>query len=130
MTADLSYREKHAKLQAMVDSLDDRAADGDPIALLSEAPKVVELYHRLMVRNAVYDNLAAAAIEICLMTAKTGHLPQTLPRGLPKDLYAGRDFEYERTAKGFALRFDPDNVSRIRVRQFEFKTAASDSRNP
>ena len=61
------------------------------------------------------------------MKTKTGHLPQTLPSGLPKDLYTGKDFAYERTAKGFALRFDPDNVSRIRVRQCEFKTAASDS---
>ena len=130
MRADLSYREKHAKLQEMVDSLDDRAADGDPIALLSEAPKVVELYHRLMVRNAVYDNLAAAAIEICLMETRTGHLPQTLPHGLPKDLYTGKDFEYERTAKGFALRFDPDNVSRIRVRQFEFRTAPAGQDRP
>ena len=48
MRANVSYQEKHAKRQEMVDSLDDRAADGDPIALLSEAPKVVELYHRLM----------------------------------------------------------------------------------
>jgi hypothetical protein len=130
MTADLSYREKHAKLQAMVESLDDRAADGDPIALLSEAPKVVELYHRLMVRNAVYDNLAAAAIEIDLLKAKTGQLPQALPSGLPKDLYAGKDFEYERTDSGFILHFDPDNVSRIRVRQFEFKTAPAGRDRP
>lgn len=123
MTADLPYRDKHAKLQAMVDAFDDRAAAGDPIALLSEAPKVVELYHRLMVRNAVYDNLAAAAIEICLMKTKTDHLPQTPPSGLPQDLYAGKDFEYERTANGFVLRFDPDNLSRIQVRRFEFRVA-------
>ena len=76
MKADLSYREKHAKLQAMVASLDNRASDGDPIALLSEAPKVVEIYHRLLVRNAVYDNLVAAALEISLVQARTGQLPQ------------------------------------------------------
>lgn len=44
-----------------------------------------------------------------------------MPRGLPKDLYTGRDLEYERTEKGFLLRFDPENVSRVRVRQFEFR---------
>lgn len=130
MRADLPYREKHAKLQEMVDSLDDRAADGDPLALLSEAPKVVELYHRLLVRNAVYDNLAAAAIETCLAKTKTGHLPQALPSALPKDLYTGKDFEYERTENGFALRFDPDNLSRIRARQFKFRVQDRDSRNP
>lgn len=72
MKANLPYREIHAKLQEMVEALDDRAADGDPIALLSEAPKVVEIYHRLMVRNAVYDNLVAAAIEVRLVKARHG----------------------------------------------------------
>jgi len=121
MKGDRSYREKHAKLQAMVDSLDDQAADGDPIALLRDAPSAVEVYHRLMVRNAVYDNVTTAAIEICLVKANTGQLPRVLPSGLPQDLFTNRDFEYERTEKGFVLRFDPENVSRIQVRQFEFK---------
>ncbi len=121
MKADLSYREKHAQLQAMVDSLDDRALAGDPIAILSEAPKVVEFYHRLLVRNAVYDNLVTAAIEILLVKARTGQLPPTLPSGLPQDPYTNKDFEYRRTGAGFLLRFDPDNLTRIPVRQFEFK---------
>ncbi len=127
MKADLSYREKHAQLQALVDLLDERAVAGDPIAILSEAPKVVELYHRLLVRNATYDNLVTAAIEILLVKARTGYPPQTLPRGLPKDLYTNRDFGYERIDKGFLLRFDPDNLSRVQVRQFEFRPQDSGS---
>ncbi len=130
MNTDLSYREKHAKLQEMVDALDNRAADGDPIAILAEAPKVVEIYHRLMVRNAVYDNLVAAAIEIGLLKTRAGQLPRVLPSGLPKDLYTSKGFEYERTEKGFLLRFDPENLSRIRVREFEFRTRGNDSRSP
>jgi len=130
MQADLPYREKHGKLQAMVDSLDDRATDGDPIALLPDAPKAVEVYHRLTVRNAVYDNVVTVAIEVCLIKARTGRLPQSLPRGLPKDPYTNRDFQYERTDKGFSLRFDPDNLSRIQVRQSEFQTQDSTPRNP
>ncbi len=130
MKADLSYREKHARLQEMVEALDDRAADGDPIAILSEAPKVVEIYHRLMVRNTVYDNLIAAAIEVCLTKARAGQLPREFPPGLSKDLYTNKDFEYERTENGFLLRFDPENVSRIRVRQFEFRGRNGRSRNP
>ena len=121
MKADLPYREKHAQLQAMVDPLDDRAIAGDPIALLSEAPKVVEIYHRLLVRNTVYDNLVTAAIEILLLKARTGQLPRALPPGVPKDLYTNRDFDYKRTEKGYILGFDPDNVSRIQSRQFEFR---------
>lgn len=121
MKADLPYREQHAKLQATVASLDDRASDGDPIAILSDAPKVAEIYHRLLVRNAVYDNWVAAAIEIRLTEAKTGQLPRVLPSGLPKDLFTKKDLQYERTDKGFVLRFDPDNLSRIQVRHFEFE---------
>jgi hypothetical protein len=128
--SDLSYREKHAKLQVMVGSLENRASDGDPIALLSEAPKTVEIYHRLVVRNAVYDNLVAAAIEICLVQARAGQLPRALPPGLPKDLYTGKDFVYERTGKGFVLRFDLENLSRIQVRQFEFQAQDAGSPSP
>jgi hypothetical protein len=130
MKAALPYSQKRARLQELVETLDTRAADGDPIALLSEAPRVVEIYHRLMVRNGVYDNIVAAAIEMCLLKATTGRLPQTLPAGLPKDLFTDRDFVYERTEKGFRLRFDPDNLSRTRVRQFEFKTEDIGSRSP
>jgi len=130
MKADLPYREKHTRLQTMVDSLEERAVAGDPIAILSEAPKVVELYHRLMVRNAVYDNLATTAIEILLVKARTGQLPRVLPPGLPKDLYTGRDFDYKPTRKGFLLGFDPDDLSRIRLRQFEFKTQSRDTPDP
>jgi len=82
------------------------------------------------VRNAVYDNLVTAAIEIGLLKTRTGQLPRVLPPGLPKDLYTNRGFEYERTGDGFILRFDPDNLSRIRVRQFEFRTRANGSQNP
>ncbi len=121
MKADLPYREKHTQLQALVDALEDRAVAGDPIAILSEAPKVVELYHRLLVRNAVYDNLITTATEILLVKARTGQLPRALPPGMPKDLYTRRDFDYKPTEKGYVLGFDPDNVSRIVVRQFEFK---------
>jgi hypothetical protein len=130
MKADLPYREKHARLQAMVDSLDDRAIVGDPIAILSEAPKVVELHHRLLVRNAVYDNLVTTAIEILFVKARAGQLPRVLPPGVPQDLYTNRDFQYEQTATGFLLGFDPDNLSRIQVHQFEFKTENDNPRNP
>jgi hypothetical protein len=130
MKSDVSYREKHARLQAMVDSLDDRAIAGDPIAILAEAPKVVELYHRLLVRNAVYDNLVTTAIEILLVKARTGQLPRVLPPSVSRDLYTNRDFEYELTGKGFLLRFDPANLSRIQVRQFEFRTHPGGPPNP
>jgi hypothetical protein len=125
MKANLSYRDKHTKLQEMVDSLEGR--DGEPIAILLDAPKAVEVYHRLMIRNALYDNLVAVAIEVCLVQANTGQLPRTLPSGLPKDLFTDKDFEYERTGRGFVLRFDPDNLTRIRVRRFEFTTQNADS---
>ena len=130
MKADLPYKEKQAELQKMADSLDRRASNGDPIALLSDAPRTVEVYYRFMVQNSVYFNLVAAATEICLVNANTGQLPQRLPDGLPKDPFTGKDFEYERTEKGFVLRFDPEDVGRIRVRQFEFRTAPAGQDRP
>lgn len=130
MKADLPYRDKHTRLQEMVDSLDLRAALGDPISLLSEAPKEVASYHALMTHNAVCDNALAAVLAVYLVKINTGQLPATLPDGLPKDLYSGRDFGYERTDGGFVLRFDPQNVSKVRLRQFEFKPPSGSPAKP
>jgi hypothetical protein len=45
-----------------------------------------------------------AAVEVYLVVAKTGQLPEKLPSHLPKDPFTGQDFGYEITDEGFALR--------------------------
>jgi hypothetical protein len=66
-------------------------------------------------------NAIKAAIEIYLIVAKTGQLPETLPDGLPKDPFTGRDFVYEITNEGFALRCQGEEFLRSLNQKLEFK---------
>ncbi len=74
-----------------------------PMLLMADLHGAVELYSRLAFpRSRVHA--VQAAIAVYLIKARTGQLPQTMPAGLPKDPYTGKDFEYRATAKGFSLR--------------------------
>jgi hypothetical protein len=56
-----------------------------------------------MVRHTAQVNCTKAAVELYLIIAKTGQLPDELPDYLPKDPYTGRGFLYEITDDGFIL---------------------------
>ena len=56
------------------------------------------------VSHQTWVNSIKAAVEICLVAAKTGRLPEKLPDYLPRDPFTGRDFLYEITDEGFTLR--------------------------
>jgi hypothetical protein len=66
-------------------------------------------------------NAVNAAIEIHLLKARTGRLPDELPAGLPKDLFSGKDFEYEKTDDGFILRCRGKDLQRDKIHEYEFK---------
>jgi hypothetical protein len=74
-------------------------------------------------RIKTHNNAILAAIDIYLIKAKTGKLPDELPAGLPKDMFSGRDFIYEKTGTGFTLKCQGRDLSFDTVRQFEFKVA-------
>jgi hypothetical protein len=79
-------------------------------------------FYRISVNHKARMNALKAAIEIYLIKAKTGKLPDTIPKGLPKDPYTCRDFEYELIDDGFALRCQGKNSQRERPRRsLEFK---------
>ena len=66
-------------------------------------------------------NAVRAAIEIYITKAKTDQLPETLPEGLPKDLFSGKDFRYEKTADGFTLRCRGKDLDKNETYKYEFK---------
>jgi hypothetical protein len=68
-------------------------------------------------------NAVLAGIDIYLIRAKTGKLPDELPAGLPKDLFSGKDFLYEKTATGFILKCQGKDLGKGIVRKYEFKVA-------
>lgn len=120
MESDAPYGQKQAKLEELTRESYGSMRNYDPAALLPFPREAAEYYHQFMTSDTAYLNCALAAIQIRLIQTETGQLPEALADGLPKDPFTGADFRYERTADGFVLRFDPDRLSGIRVREFEF----------
>ena len=73
------------------------------------------------VRANTYVNAIRAAIEIYEIRAKTASLPNTLPAGLPRDLFSDKDFEYEKTKDGFVLRCRGRDLDKDEIYEYEFK---------
>ncbi len=84
-------------------------------------PAAYRLY-LLTTRFQTHFNAVRAAIDLYIIKARTGNLPDSLPPGMPLDLYSGQPFEYEKAADHFTLRCrakeDPVDAE---VKQYEFK---------
>ncbi len=75
----------------------------------------------LDIRSKTHFNAIKTAIEIYIIKAKTGKLPDALPAGLPGDLFSGKDFKYKKTAEGFTLRCRGKDLSKDEIYKYEFK---------
>ena len=68
-------------------------------------------------------NALRTAIEIYLSKAATGKLPNTLPTGMPKDIFSNKDFAYSITKDGFNLQSQGKNKKTDKPEVYEFKLA-------
>ena len=74
-------------------------------------------------KGKTYFNAVLAGVEIYIIRAKTGKLPDELPAGLPKDMFSGKDFLYEKTGTGFTLTGQGKNLDKDIVQKYEFKVS-------
>jgi len=120
---DLPYPQSHQQLKALSEKAEKQAAD-NPAAILSAAlwPAVTRIC-TLDVRARTHFNALKAALDIYIVRAKTGRLPDTLPAGLPKDLFSGKDFEYEKTKDGFVLSGQGKDLDKDEIFKYEFKVS-------
>ncbi len=72
------------------------------------------------IRHLAHVNVVRAAVEIYLVRAREGHLPEVLPAGLPKDVFTGRDFKYQITDEGFELALPDETISGKRHSTYQF----------
>jgi hypothetical protein len=75
------------------------------------APSTQRIFS-LATRYKTHNNAIKTAIEIYLIKAKTGKLPDVLPAGLPGDLFSDKPFIYEKTSEGFTLRCQGKDLSK------------------
>jgi len=94
----------------------------DPGATLTAAvaPGLFKVYGT-EVRAKTDTNAIKAAVEIYILKATTGKLPDGLPVGLPKDLFSVKDFAYEKKSNGFILRCQAKDLDKDQIHEYEFK---------
>jgi hypothetical protein len=103
MESEKSPDEKQRELEELSAEAGIKVSERDPMTLMPNLQTVDSMYTGY-VNGLARVHATQAAIAIYHVKATTGQLPQTLPGGLPKDPYSGKDFEYQRTEKGFVLR--------------------------
>jgi len=131
---DIPYEQKCTEIQRLTKKLNEEygsdPAAGHVILWSGAQAGHIAGWYDLHVRHATHLNALKAAIEIYLVKAKTGQLPEKLPEGLPKDPYTDGDFGYEITDEGFALRCQGQEFQKGRMRQMlEFKVKISADSN-
>ncbi len=77
---------------------------------------ITSRFYEIDVSHQTMMNATKAAVEIYLVRAKTGKLPDVLPAGLPKNPYTCRDFGYEIIDGGFAIQCEGKQFQRERAR--------------
>jgi len=83
-------------------------------------PDLAKIY-ALWVRKQSDDKALRVALHLCKHKAQTGVLPETLPAGLPKNVFNGKDFGYEKTEEGFVLRVETQGLGRDKPDERIFK---------
>ncbi len=83
-------------------------------------PDLAKIY-ALLVKVQSNDNLLSVAIYLYKHKAQVGVLPETLPAGLPKNLFNGKNFGYEKTKEGFILRVETRGLGRDKPIEYGFK---------
>ena len=118
---DLPYSETYSTLKSLDENLAKDLGENPDLALAATyAPAWWKIYS-LSIRMASHYNAVKTAIELYMIKAKTGKLPDKLPEGLPKDLFSCKDFEYEKTDDGFILRCQGKDLVKDEIHEYEFK---------
>lgn len=125
MASDLPYEKACSQIQSLLADLEVKVK-GDPVAqyLARDVAKMagdsLTLYSG-QISSLARFNALRAALELYLIHAKTGTLPEELPAGLPEDPFSRSPFQYEKTEQGFILRPNVDKVYDHRVEEFVFE---------
>ena len=118
LNASMPYEQAYSQLTKLAGDFD----SSDPSA--SAAGAFIPAINKIFLQKTLVKtqaNAIAAGIEILLERARTGRLADTLPAGLPKDEFSGKDFEYEKTKEGFVLRCRSKDLGKDELYQYEFK---------
>lgn len=118
---DLPYAQAFAELQIVEEKAkNDVIENPDATATAILTSPFARIYSQ-KVKAKTFSNAIKTAVELYIIKARTGRLPDKLPTGLPKDLFSGKDFVYEKTDNGFILRCQGKDLWKNEIYEYEFK---------
>jgi hypothetical protein len=123
LSAPMTYVKKYRELEKLDKRAKSEAKDNTDAALTAFlVPATAMAYNRSVSANAL-NNATRTAVDIYIVKAKAGKLPDRLPDDSPKDPFSGKDFEYEATKNGFILRCRAEDLEKKEIHQYEFKVS-------
>ncbi|MBC8471406.1 MAG: hypothetical protein H8D56_18250 [Planctomycetes bacterium] len=122
LESSIPYAEVYSRLEQLNERPGKEITENPAATLTSLLTPAFGRIYSIEIRTKTISNSIRTAVEIYMIKAKSGKLPDTLPDGLPGDLFSGKDFKYEKTADGFALRCQGEEFQKGRMRRMlEFK---------
>jgi hypothetical protein len=119
-TFNMPYIQGYAALTNLEEKMKKDANDPDTMLAVQLAPAASKIFS-LITRFGTHNNAIKTAIELYMIKAKTGKLPDTLPADLPGDLFSGKPFQYEKTAEGFILCYQGKDLDKKDPYEYKFK---------
>ena len=121
LSAPMTYAKKYHELEKLDGRSSTEVEDNTDAALTAFlAPAAAKAYN-LSVRAHALNNAIRTAVDVYIIKARTGKLPDGLPPDAPKDPFSGQDFKYEKTKDGFILRCQAEDLDKDEIHQYEFK---------
>jgi len=116
----MPYSQAYTKLKQIRELALSEAQAGSNSALLTyPLMPATNAPYSIAVKAETLFNAIKTAVDIYIAKAQTGKLPDELP----KDLFSGKDFEYEKIADGFILCCRGRDLLKDEFHEYEFKVA-------
>jgi len=116
----LGYPEAFAKIEQVTNEVrkDVMRTEAPLVGLFFPA---CERIYSLDIKCRNEYNAVKAGAAVYMIKAKSGKLPDSLPVGLPVDLFSGKDFEYKKSGDGFVLKCVGKDLSKDEIYEYKFK---------
>jgi len=121
LSTPMTYEKAYTELKKLNEQPKKDVAENTAATITSIVAPAYQKIYNIEIRETTFSNAVRAAVEIYIQKTKTGQLPEELPAGLPKDLFSGKDFKYEKAEDGFILRCRGKDLEKDETYQYEFK---------
>lgn len=118
---DLPYSQAYSQLEKLPEKTEKEVIENPDATLTAIFAPALKKVYNLEVRVKTHSNALRTAVEIYIIRAKTGKLPDNLPAGMPLDLFSNKPFIYEKTSDGFILRCQGRDMQYDKIYEYEFK---------